>query len=49
MKPFNPDVLPLANINWEAHVNSIGKAQAALARYDGMLQSIVNPGLLLAP
>ncbi|PKN72908.1 MAG: cell filamentation protein Fic [Candidatus Cloacimonetes bacterium HGW-Cloacimonetes-3] len=49
MKPFIPDSLPLANINWEAHVNSIGKAQAALARYDGMLQSIVNPGLLLAP
>ncbi len=49
MKPFSPDVLPLANIDWTAHVNSIGKAQAALARYDGMLQSIVNPGLLLSP
>ena len=49
MKPFVPDELPLANINWVSHVNSIGKAQAALARYDGMLQGIVNPSLLLTP
>jgi len=49
MKPFVPDELPLTKINWIAHVNSIGKAQAALARYDGMLQSIVNPSLLLTP
>ena len=27
----------------------IGQANAALARYDGMLQSIVNPAVLLSP
>lgn len=49
MNAYIPDILPLSSINWEAHVSNIGKAQAALARYDGMLQSIINPGLLLSP
>lgn len=49
MKPFIPDELPLAKIDWVSHVSSIGRAQAALARYDGMLQGIVNPSLLLTP
>jgi Fic family protein len=49
MKPFIPDQLPINNIDWVAHVNRIGKAHAALARYDGMLQGIVNPSLLLTP
>ena len=49
MQPYEPERLPLSNIDWAAHVTLIGQAQAALARYDGMLQSIVNPLILLSP
>ena len=49
MKPFVPDRLPLDCIDWTAQVTLIGRANAALARYDGMLQGIVNPAALLSP
>jgi Fic family protein len=49
MEPYVPDNLPLDSIDWAAHVSLIGQANAALARYDGMLQSIVNPAVFLAP
>jgi Fic family protein len=49
MKPYIPKDLPLTNIRWEDHIPLIGKANAALARYDGILQSIVNPAVLLSP
>ncbi|WP_292420037.1 Fic family protein [Methanoregula sp.] len=32
-----------------AHIPRIGKANAALARYDGLLQGIINPEILLSP
>ena len=49
MKPYEPKQLPLDGIDWAAHVTRIGQANAALARYDGMLQSIVNPSVPLSP
>ena len=49
MEPYIPDTLPLDNIDWTAHVSLIGMANAALARYDGILQGIVNPEILLSP
>ncbi|HOE10095.1 MAG TPA: Fic/DOC family N-terminal domain-containing protein [bacterium] len=49
MKPYEPESLPLDCIDWAAHVSLIGQANAALARYDGMVQSIVNPLVLLSP
>jgi len=49
MKPFIPVKLPLESIDWAAHVTLIGQANAALARYDGMLRSIPNPFVLLSP
>ena len=49
MKPFVPDTLPLENLDWAGLVPLIGKANAALARYDGLIQSIPNPDVLLAP
>lgn len=49
MKPYEPNKLPLGCISWDQHVSLIGQANAALARYDGMLQSIVNPLVLLSP
>src|SRR5512137_2339410 len=49
IKPHIPDVLPLKNIDWERHVTLIGKANAALARYEGILLGMVNPHVLLSP
>jgi len=47
--PYEPETLPLDVIDWTDHVTSIGKANAALARYDGILHGIVNPDILLSP
>ena len=49
MNPYEPKQLPLDCIDWPAHVTLIGQANAALARYDGMLQGIINPSILLSP
>jgi len=49
MKPFTPEELPLQHINWGKLVSLIGNANRELARYDGVLQGIVNPDLLLSP
>ncbi|MFH0911802.1 MAG: Fic/DOC family N-terminal domain-containing protein [Planctomycetota bacterium] len=49
MKPFAPSPLPLSKLDWASLVPLIGKANAALARYDGILQGIPNPDVLLSP
>ena len=49
IEPYIPDTLPLKTIDWERHVTLIGKANAALARYDGILLGMVNPQVLLSP
>lgn len=49
MNPFIPQKLPLKDLNWEKFVPLIGKANAAIARYDGFLQSLINPQILLSP
>lgn len=37
MKPYVPDALPLANLDLARLLPKIGPANAALARYDGLL------------
>ena len=49
MKPYAPEALPPAGIDWESHIPQIASANRALARYDGILQAIPNPQLLLSP
>ncbi len=49
MEPYTPRVLPIDDIDWTSHISRIGKANAALARYDGLLQGIINPEILLSP
>ncbi len=49
MQPYIPDILPLPRLDLSRLVRLIGPANAALARYDGLLQSIPNPALMLAP
>uniref|UniRef100_A0A7C4KIH4 Fic family protein n=1 Tax=Anaerolinea thermolimosa TaxID=229919 RepID=A0A7C4KIH4_9CHLR len=48
-KPYTPRGLPPKNIEWADHIPLIAQANAALARYDGILETMVNPGLLLSP
>ena len=40
---------PKESLDWGALVPLLGPAVAALARYDGVLAAIPNPGVLLAP
>lgn len=49
MKPFVPQKLPLSKVNWELLIPLIAKANRSLAYYDGILQGVANPGLLLSP
>ena len=49
IKPYEPEHLPPEGIDWSRHVGMIGKANAALARYDGILEGLVNPEILISP
>lgn len=40
---------PPADLDWRPIIPLIGKANAALARYDGLLAAIPNPNVLLSP
>lgn len=47
--PFIPDELPLQDLDWTSFISYIGTANREIARYDGLLQSIPNPAVLLSP
>lgn len=49
MKPFVPQKLPLKEVDWEPLIPFIGRANRSLAYYDGVLEGVVNPELLLSP
>lgn len=49
MKPYTPNALPLTDLDLARLLPYIGPANAALARYDGLLQSVVNPAVMLSP
>lgn len=49
MKPFDLPPLPPQDIGLEGLVPLIGRANATLSRYDGLLESLINPQILLAP
>ena len=49
MKHYVPDSLPLDNLDFKLLLPLVGKANAALARYDGLLQGIPNPEVMLSP
>jgi Fic family protein len=48
-QPCIPDALPLSELDWRRLLPLAGKANAAIARYDGMLQTLLNPAVLLSP
>lgn len=49
MTPYVPSDLPLRNLDVARLLPKVGPANAALARYDGLLQSVVNPAVMLSP
>jgi len=49
MQPYIPELLPLEKLNWDKYVSLIGKANAEVARFDGLLQGMPNPEVLLSP
>ena len=50
MKPYTPKALPIIDqIDWVNLISMISKACYALAKYEGILQGIINPLLLLTP
>ncbi|MBA3008604.1 MAG: Fic family protein [Proteobacteria bacterium] len=49
MEPFVPHPLPPENLDYGRLIGLVGRANAELARYDGLLQGVVNPAVLLSP
>ncbi|MBN1981279.1 MAG: Fic family protein [Chitinivibrionales bacterium] len=49
MIPYQPDSLPLTDLDYRRLLPLVGQANAALARYDGLLQGIPNPSVMLSP
>lgn len=49
VRPYEPENLPIKDLDKSALFTAVGEANAALARYDGLLMSIVNPTVMLSP
>jgi len=49
MRPFIPHKLPPTGLDWEKLSKLIGKANAAVSFYNGLLQHIPSPNALLSP
>ena len=49
MKPYIPDPLSLTGLDYGRLFPLVGKANAALARYDGLLQGIPDQKVMLSP
>src|SRR4030042_604489 len=49
MKPYIPQKLPLDSLQWDKFITLIGEASSELGRYDGTLQAMINPLVLLSP
>ena len=49
MRPYKPETLPLKGLDYQRLLPLVGDANAELARYDGLLQGIVNPAIMLSP
>lgn len=49
MNPYQPHQLPLQELDYRLLFSLVGDANAELARYDGLLQGIPNPAVMLSP
>lgn len=48
MNPYQPEQLPLGELDWKRFRRLLGPANAALGRYDGILNGVINPEVLLS-
>lgn len=49
VQPYTPEPLPIKALDKDALFTAVGEANAALARYDGLLLAMVNPAVMLSP
>ncbi|OOZ39371.1 cell filamentation protein Fic [Solemya pervernicosa gill symbiont] len=49
MQPYQPELLPISELDKAVLFTVAGEANAALARYDGLLMGVVNPAVMLSP
>ncbi|MEX0618625.1 MAG: Fic/DOC family N-terminal domain-containing protein [Pseudohongiellaceae bacterium] len=49
MRPYVPEQLPITDLDFRQLLPLVGQANAALARYDGLVQGIPNPAVMLSP
>lgn len=49
MEPYQPQTLPLHDLDYAKLITLVGEANAALAEYNGLLQAMVNPAVMLSP
>jgi Fic family protein len=51
MDPYIPETLPinLSTLTWQKVALKVSEASAALAYYNGVLESIINPAIFLSP
>lgn len=49
MKPYEPNILPLNRLNYKQLFALVGDANEELAHYDGLLEGVVNPSIMLSP
>lgn len=47
--PHKAEKLPLNNLDWVSYILSLGQAHDSIAKFDGLLQGIPNPEVLLSP
>ncbi len=49
MLPYVPHELPITSLDWHKLIPLVSKSNAILSQYNGLLESMVNPHVLLAP
>ncbi len=49
LEPYQPQDLPIQDLDYARLITLVGEANAALAEYNGLLQALVNPAVMLPP
>jgi len=49
MQAYQPNTLPITALDYKLLLPLVAQANASLARYDGLLQGVQNPTVMLAP
>lgn len=49
MTPYTPNELPLKDLDYSKLITLVGEANSELSEYNGLLQGIINPSVMLSP